>query len=264
MAADHRGNGTDPFPPLVRTQLPQRQRLGEIVDPVPEEAFEGPVGKRLATAVTALVARSDQRDADDGMFQRDVFGAFERNDRIMQGLHGSVNELKVLVSTGHMLPPMRPESPSSAAVPDHSRKSFGEFLRQRARETPGGPGVVQAPTEEIEQAAQRYFEEQMGAYEQGQKLKKLAAKELEDKAALERRRTFWALTISATIAALVTVLGTYFATKATEHEKGFAEGFKAAPTTTVVVAAAPEESASSVRAFAPSAPAAVAPHAPAK
>ena len=128
---------------------------------------------------------------------------------------------------------MRAESPSSDAVPVHARKSFGEFLQQQAKATPGGPGVVQAPPEELEQAAQRYFEEQMAVYERGQEFKRLQAQETQQKADREKRasdcRTLIILTVSGTIAALAGVLGTYFATKASEHETAFIEGFKAAP-----------------------------------
>jgi hypothetical protein len=205
----------DPFPSVpTRNPVPERRPLGEAFTPVEPESVTGVIARRLVDQVGALVTRADQTSADLRAL----------GDATVKGF----NEIKVMLN----LPPMRAESPSSAAVPVHARKSFGEFLKQQARETPGGPGVVQAPPEEIEQAAQSYFEQQMAIYENNK-----AAKE--KVAALERRRNFWALTISASIAAVVGALAIYFVTKATEHEKGFSEGLRAAPTATVVVAAPP-------------------------
>ena len=205
----------DPFPSLpVRNPVPERTPLRETFTPIEPETVTGVVARRLVDQVAAVVTRVDQNNGD----------MHKLGETVVKGF----NELKVMLN----LPPMRAESPSSAAVPVHARKSFGEFLKQQARETPGGPGVVQAPPEEIEQAAQSYFEQQMAIYENNK-----AAKE--KVAALERRRNFWALTISASIAAVVGALAIYFVTKATEHEKGFSEGLRAAPTATVVVAAPP-------------------------
>ena len=175
---------------------------------------------------------------------------------------------------------MRAEADSSAAfaaIAPHARRSLSTYLKGKgAQSTPGGPGIVQAPTEELEQAAQGYFEEQMAVYEAGKRLRDLEAekaqKKIDEAARAERRRTFWALTVSASIAAVIGCAGAiYFVTKATRAPKGFSEGLKAAPTTTVVVAAAPppvdtatpQASASAARAFAPSAPAAAPPRAPA-
>ena len=274
--ADHdQGNGADPFPPLPRNPVPYRQPLSEIVDPPPEQTFEGPIGRQLAGAVAALLVRSDQRDKDTEAFSASVFEGFGRNDTILRQLHAAQQEMKVLLS----LPPMRAEADSSAAfaaIAPHARRSLSTYLKEKAQSTPGGPGIVQAPTEELEQAAQGYFEEQMAVYEAGKRLRDLEAekaqKKIDEAARAERRRTFWALTVSASIAAIIGAGAIYFVTKATEHEKGFSEGLKAAPTTTVVVAAAapppvdtatPQASASAARAFAPSAPAAAPPRAPA-
>ena len=77
----------------------------------------------------------------------------------------------------------------------------------------------------------------MAAYEQAKRLEQVDKDAVEKSAAQERRRTFWQLTVSGCIVAVVTVLGTYFVTKATEHEKGFTEGLAAAPASTVIVAA---------------------------
>ena len=257
MAARERSNGEDPFPSIpLRNPVPERTPLRETFTPIEPESVTGIIARRLCDQVGALVTREDQTSADVRALGETMVKGF--------------NELKVVMR----LPPMRAESPSSDAVPLHARKSFGEFLKQRASETPGGPGVVQAPPAELEQAAQRYFEEQMAVYEANKRLKKLDDDKADKKAALERRRTFWALTVSGCIVAVVTVAGTYFVTKASEHEKGFVEGRASAPASTVVVAAAgaptdavvvmPQASASSVRAFAPQAPAAAAPRAPAR
>ena len=249
MAADHRSNGEDPFPPPVRNPILQRQRLRETLERIDEDVFEGPVGKRLASNIGALVTRADQHSSDMEAFSRTVFDGFARGDDILRGLHGTLQELV----TKSSLPPMRAETPSVTDELIHTRKSFSEHLRELAKNTPGGANVVQAPTIELEEAASKFFEERMAAYLQRKHLRELeeaeikakadALKKIEDDkreaaAALERRRTFWALTVSATIAVLVGVAGTYFVTKATEHEKGFAEGVKAAPTNTVVLTSA--------------------------
>lgn len=223
MAARDQGNGTDP---LIRTMLQQREPLRELVDPIPDNAFEGPIGKRVATALTALVARADQQSEDQAIIHNDVFRAFERSDRKWDAHELALKEIKVLIATGS-LPPMRLELPSSSAVASHSRRSFGDFLQQKARETPGGPNVVQATTEELEQAAQKYFEEQMAIYERNKRLKDMEAAEERAMEANKERRSFRAMTVSGIIVAIVTVAGTYLATKAAEHEKGFEEGVKA-------------------------------------
>jgi hypothetical protein len=269
------GNGIDPFPPLPRNPVVKRDPLADLVDPLSEKDFEGPIGQRLASTVGAVVTRIDQLGEDLSSFSRAAFQAFERGDKRADAVTGQINELKVLLATGQALPPMRAESPSSHAVTGRASDNFEEKVRRKARETPGGAGVVQAPVEEIVADARKSFAEQMAEYEERKRVEAAlkaqadaaAAKVLqqaEDKQRRAERRNFWALTISASIAAVVGALSIYFVTKASEHEKGFTEGLRAAPTATVVVAAAPEESASSVRAFAPSAPAAVAPHAPAK
>lgn len=216
MAARERSNGEDPFPSIpLRNPVPERTPLRETFTPIEPESVTGIIARRLCDQVGALVTREDQTSADVRALGETMVKGF--------------NELKVVMR----LPPMRAESPSSDAVPLHARKSFGEFLKQRASETPGGPGVVQAPPAELEQAAQSYFEQQMAIYEANKASR-------ERTAALERSRNFWALTISASIAAVVGALAIYFVTKATEHEKGFSEGLKAAPVSTVVMTAPPD------------------------
>jgi hypothetical protein len=216
----------DPFPSLpVRNPVPERTPLRETFTPIEPETVTGVVARRLVDQVAAVVTRVDQNNGDMHKLGETVVSGF--------------NELKVMLR----LPPMRAESPSSDAVPVHARKSFSQYVRQRAKDTPGGPDVVQVPPEELEQAAQDYFEQQMAIYERGQELKRLQQQEAAQKLERERkasdRRTLIILTLSGTIAALAGVLGTYFATRAAAHESGFAEGLKAAPTATVMVAAPP-------------------------
>ena len=244
--------GEDPFPSVpTRNPVPERRPLSEAFSPIEAESVTGVIARRLVDQVGALVTRADRTSADVRAL----------GDATVRGF----NEIKVLLR----LPPMRAESPSSDAVPVHARKSFGEFLQQQAKSTPGGPGVVQAPPEELEQAAQRYFEEQMAVYERGQELKRLQAQETQQKADREKRasdrRTLIILTVSGTIAALAGVLGTYFATKASEHESAFIEGFKAAPVmapaidSSFVVQVLPGASAAGTAGKVPQAPAAAAP-----
>src|ERR1019366_3725929 len=98
MAPRDRLNGEDPFPPLPRNPVPHRQPLEEIVDPPPEQKFEGPIGRQLASAVAALLVRSDQRDKDTESFSVSVFEGFGRNDTILRQLYAAQQEMKVLLS----------------------------------------------------------------------------------------------------------------------------------------------------------------------
>jgi hypothetical protein len=263
MAADHRSNGEDPFPPLLRNPLQQRPRMKEIVEVLDEGVFEGPIGKRIASSIGALVTRADQHSSDMDAFSRVVFDGFSRGDGILRGMHGAIQELKVVV-----MGKMRPETPSAVDAVDGTRKSFGQHLQELANKAPGGLGKVLATPAEIEQAADGYFEERMALYLQKKRVEELEAadakaksdaaeaivvakRDAEDKH--RQRRTFWVLVASGTVVAIVGILGTYLSTKATEHERGFAEGVKAAPT--VVVATTIPVDTASASAQVPVAPA---------
>lgn len=255
------GNGEDPFPPLLRNPLVPRPPLNEYIEPLDDSIFEGPIGKKIAAAIWALVTRTDQHTKDQEAFSTAVFAAFERGDGVARTLHDGIQEIKVVL---HMSPPpMRPESPSGIDLLENSSKSFGERMKEMAASSAGGPGKVLATPAELEQVARGSFDEQMRVYLQKKRIEDLEAAEtkrvadLAEKEALDKRmaedaakqrRNFWVLTFSGAIVVLFGVVGTYIATraanerdKALAHEQGLAEGIKSAPVSTVVVAAAPAD-----------------------
>jgi hypothetical protein len=233
--ADRVANGEDPFPPLLRNPLAPRQPLREIVAPLDDSVFEGPVGKKIVDTVAALVTRADQGSKDMETFASSVFSAFERSDAVARGLHETLQEIKVALN----MPKMRPESPSSVDLRVDARKSLSQALREEAAKTPG-PNV-NLPPERIEALADEQWSGRMAAYEEKKELERRREQEKQD--ALTRakndadRRQLVVLTVSGVLVALVGIFGTYYATraanerdKAVAHEQGLAEGMRNVPT----------------------------------
>jgi hypothetical protein len=219
-------NGEDPFP-----EVPRRPSL-RIADLDPDDPLRTTIAN-LADNQGQFVQRLAEYGADLRAHSLSTAEAFLR---LETRLAGPAAPLRT-----------RGPAPSSADMIERVGERLLENFKAKAAETEG-PLVAGSP-EEMTRIAEQVVAPAIAQREQAKELERLRTEETERKRRIDERRsdrrTFLVLTISGLIVAVAGIVMTYMVTKATEHDRGFAEGVKAAPPATLIVpAAAPPAPAS--------------------